>query len=60
MFDLVIHGGTVPERTHRFEDVLGRTRFGAPQQFFVPGIPDHRRDSRPMSTVADVRVGRVT
>jgi SAM-dependent methyltransferase len=37
--------GTVPERTHRFEDVLGRTRFGAPQQFFVPGIPDLQRDS---------------
>jgi SAM-dependent methyltransferase len=37
--------GTVPARTHRFEDVLGRTRFGVPQQFFVPGIPDLRRDS---------------
>jgi SAM-dependent methyltransferase len=37
--------GTVPERTHRFEDVLGRTRFGVPQQFFVPGIPDLLRDS---------------
>jgi len=37
--------GTVPERTHRFEDVLVRTRFGVPQQFFVPGIPDLLRDS---------------
>jgi len=37
--------GTAPERTHRFEDVLARTRFGVPQQFFVPGIPDLRRDS---------------
>jgi len=37
--------GTVPPRTHRFEDVLVRTRFGAPRQFFVPGIPDLVRDS---------------
>ena len=37
--------GTAPERTHRFEDVLSRTRFGVPQQFFVPGIPDLLRDS---------------
>ena len=37
--------GTLPERTHRFEDVLARTRFGVPQQFFVPGIPDLLRDS---------------
>ena len=37
--------GTAPERTHRFEDVLPRTRFGVPQQFFVPGIPDLLRDS---------------
>jgi len=37
--------GTAPERTHRFEDVLARTRFGVPQQFFVPGIPDLLRDS---------------
>jgi SAM-dependent methyltransferase len=37
--------GTVPERTHRFEDVLARTRFGVPEQFFVPGIPDLLRDS---------------
>ena len=37
--------GTAPERHHRFEDVLARTRFGVPQQFFVPGIPDLLRDS---------------
>ena len=37
--------GTAPEQTHRFEDVLARTRFGVPQQFFVPGIPDLLRDS---------------
>ena len=37
--------GTAPQRTHRFEDVLARTRFGVPQQFFVPGIPDLLRDS---------------
>jgi SAM-dependent methyltransferase len=37
--------GTSPERAHRFEDVLVRTRFGAPQSLFVPGIPDLLRDS---------------
>ena len=37
--------GTAQERTHRFEDVLVRTRFGVPQQLFVPGIPDLLRDS---------------
>ena len=37
--------GTAPQRSHRFEDVLVRTRFGAPQQIFVPGIPDLLRDS---------------
>ena len=37
--------GTVRERNHRFEDVLTRTRFGVPQQLFVPGIPDLLRDS---------------
>jgi len=37
--------GAAPQRTHRFEDVLARTRFGVPQQFFVPGIPDLLRDS---------------
>jgi SAM-dependent methyltransferase len=34
-----------PVRTHRFEDVLVRTRFGAPRAIFVPGIPDLVRDS---------------
>jgi SAM-dependent methyltransferase len=37
--------GPFPERTPRFEDVLVRTRFGVPQQLFVPGIPDLLRDS---------------
>ncbi len=37
--------GTAPVRTHRFEDVLVRTRFGAPQAIFAPGIPDLVRDS---------------
>jgi len=37
--------GTAPERTHRFEDVLARTRFGIPRQFFLPGIPGLLRDS---------------
>ena len=37
--------GTAPQRTHRFEDVLARTRFGVPQQFFASGIPDLLRDS---------------
>lgn len=37
--------GTAPERTHRFEDVLVRTRFGVPREFFLPGIPDLLRDS---------------
>jgi SAM-dependent methyltransferase len=35
----------LPKRTHRFEDVLVRTRFGEPHQIFVPGIPDLVRDS---------------
>jgi SAM-dependent methyltransferase len=37
--------GVAPERHHRFEDVLVRTRFGAPRQLFVPGIPDLVRDT---------------
>jgi SAM-dependent methyltransferase len=32
--------GLAPVRYHRFEDVLVRTRFGAPRSIFVPGIPD--------------------
>jgi SAM-dependent methyltransferase len=37
--------GLSPLRTHLFEDVLVRTRFGAPRAIFVPGIPDLLRDS---------------
>ena len=37
--------GTREVRTHRFEDVLRRTRFGEPESFFLPGIPDLLRDT---------------
>jgi len=37
--------GVAPARTHRFEDVLVRTRFGAPRAIFAPGIPDLIRDT---------------
>ena len=37
--------GAAPVRTHRFEDVLVRTRFGAPRSIFAPGIPDLLRSS---------------
>ena len=37
--------GLAPVRTHRFEDVLVRTRFGEPRSIFVPGIPDLVRSS---------------
>jgi SAM-dependent methyltransferase len=37
--------GFAPARTHHFEDVLVRTRFGTPRTIFVPGIPDLLRDS---------------
>jgi SAM-dependent methyltransferase len=37
--------GAAPSRTHRFEDVLVRTRFGEPESIFVPGIPDLVRDT---------------
>src|SRR5947199_8304979 len=37
--------GLASVRAHRFEDVLVRTRFGAPRSIFVPGIPDLLRDS---------------
>jgi SAM-dependent methyltransferase len=37
--------GFAPVRTHRFEDVLVRTRFGAPRAIFAPGIPDLVRDT---------------
>jgi hypothetical protein len=33
-----------PVRTHRFEDVLARTRFGQPSQLFAEGRPDVVRD----------------
>ena len=38
-------GQGVSPRTHRFEDVLVRTRFGEPRVLFLPGIPDLVRDS---------------
>jgi hypothetical protein len=37
--------GTTPTRTHQFEDVLVRTRFGQPQSLFLPGVPDLLRNS---------------
>jgi SAM-dependent methyltransferase len=37
--------GPAPVRTHRFEDILVRTRFGAPRSVFAPGVPDVTRDS---------------
>jgi SAM-dependent methyltransferase len=37
--------GMAPVRNHRFEDVLVRTRFGAPRSIFVPGVPDLVRDT---------------
>ena len=38
--------GSSPVRTHRFEDVLVRTRFGPPRTVFAPGKPDLVRDSQ--------------
>jgi SAM-dependent methyltransferase len=37
--------GLAPGRSHRFEDILVRTRFGAPRSIFAPGIPDLLRDT---------------
>jgi SAM-dependent methyltransferase len=37
--------GFAPVRRHRFEDILVRSRFGAPRQIFAPGVPDLVRDS---------------
>lgn len=37
--------GFARARTHRFDDVLVRTRFGTPRTIFVPGIADLLRDS---------------
>ena len=36
--------GVAPVRTHRFEDVLVRTRFGSPSTVFAPGRRDLVRD----------------
>jgi SAM-dependent methyltransferase len=38
--------GSSPVRTHRFEDVLIRTRFGPSRTVFAPGKPDLIRDSQ--------------
>jgi hypothetical protein len=38
--------GNSPERSHRFEDVLVRTRFGEPRRVFAHGTPDLIRDSQ--------------
>lgn len=37
--------GFAPTRNHRFEDVLVRTRFGAPDSVLLPGVPNLIRDS---------------
>jgi len=37
--------GMSPVRTHQFEDVLIRTRFGAPRSVFLPGASDLLRDT---------------
>ncbi|MCW2545676.1 MAG: class SAM-dependent methyltransferase, partial [Mycobacterium sp.] len=37
--------GTSPERDHRFEDILVKTRFGVSHTVFAPGIPDLIRNS---------------
>ncbi len=37
--------GVRAPREHRFQDVLVRTRFGAPRVLSVPGVPDLVRDS---------------
>jgi hypothetical protein len=37
--------GTPPVRHHRFEDVLGRSRFGGSRSAFLPGVPDLLRDT---------------
>jgi SAM-dependent methyltransferase len=37
--------GTVPPRTHRFEDVLVGTRFRTCRSRFAPGVPDLVRDT---------------
>ena len=37
--------GLAPARSHRFEDILVRSRFGVPRSLFAPGIPDLVRDT---------------
>jgi SAM-dependent methyltransferase len=37
--------GTSPDRDHRFEDILVKTRFGTSHTVFAPGIPDLIRNS---------------
>jgi ubiquinone/menaquinone biosynthesis C-methylase UbiE len=37
--------GVAPVRSHRFEDILVRTRFGAPRPTYAPGIPNLLRNS---------------
>lgn len=37
--------GTARVRNHRFEDILGRSRFGPGRSILVPGIPDLIRDT---------------
>jgi SAM-dependent methyltransferase len=37
--------GFGPSRSHRFEDILARSRFGEPEILFAPGVPDLVRDS---------------
>lgn len=37
--------GYTKVRDHTFQDVLVRTRFGAPTELFVPGVPDLVRDT---------------
>jgi SAM-dependent methyltransferase len=37
--------GTAAVRSHRFEDLLRRTRFGVPRSIFAPGAPDLLRSS---------------
>ena len=37
--------GSGPVRSHRYEDVLAQTRFGAPHLIVLPGVPDVVRDA---------------
>jgi SAM-dependent methyltransferase len=42
--------GPAPVLTHRFEDVLVRTRFGEPEAIFAPGVPDLVRDTESVAS----------